>query len=446
MEEVIGIVLAGGRGERARPLTVKAPGYLRSKAAMSICGRRVIQWLIALMRGQGIEDFFVIAQGKENRYQSKMLVGHGERFGARIRYSRTRFDPADTGSADATLRNLEHWDITRPALVFPSDSLFDFSLSEMRRSHESSGAVATIAAMTRSPAEVANKYGAMVSDSEGHITDFLEKPSLEELREAFPTGSDEGFDALEIPTNAGMYLIDTPQIRKIGQDHEVERMREKQLDFGMDFLPWLVRAHYPVSIHPIKRVGDLGNISDYLDTALQVLEGSYRPVAALMGEPYDRERMIWIEQDTLTMRDEISGKTLEEKMHEGLVEIVGNVRLGRYVVVGPGVRLQACNVDDGIDIGEGTSIRRSAIRDGAILGAYASISDCYVGSMAEVRSDAERRTVLEDHVALGDEVVIQEGAELGGNISVWPGLKIPRAARIPRQTEVQSAEDVLRYL
>ena len=369
MEDVVGIVLSGGRGERARPLTVKAPGYLRSKAAMSICGRRVIQWLIALMRDQNIEDFFVIAQGKENRYQSKMLVGHGERFGVRIRYSRTRFDPADTGSADATLRNLEHWDINRPALVFPSDSLFDFSLSEMRQKHESTGAVATIAAMTRSPAEVANKYGVMVSDSEGHIREFLEKPSLEELREAFPTDSDDEFDALELPTNAGMYLIDSPQVRKIGQDPEVEEMSKSRLDFGMDFLPWLVRADYPVSVHPIKRVGDLGNISDYLETTMQVLEGSYRPVTALMGEPYDRDRMIWIEQDTLEMRDEVSGKTLEEKMREGLVEILGNVRLGRYVVVEPGVRLQECNIDDGIDIGREASIRRSAIRDGAIVGA-----------------------------------------------------------------------------
>ena len=32
---IVGIGLAGGRGERARTLTVKAPGYLRSKAAMT---------------------------------------------------------------------------------------------------------------------------------------------------------------------------------------------------------------------------------------------------------------------------------------------------------------------------------------------------------------------------------------------------------------------------
>src|SRR5207302_5103445 len=47
--EVVGIGLAGGRGVRARPLTLKAPGYLRSKAAMSFLGRRLIQWVIQVL-------------------------------------------------------------------------------------------------------------------------------------------------------------------------------------------------------------------------------------------------------------------------------------------------------------------------------------------------------------------------------------------------------------
>ncbi|MEA2588845.1 MAG: mannose-phosphate guanylyltransferase / phosphomannomutase, partial [Actinomycetota bacterium] len=44
--ETVGVVLVGGKGERARPITVKAEGYLRSKAAMSICGKRLIVWLL----------------------------------------------------------------------------------------------------------------------------------------------------------------------------------------------------------------------------------------------------------------------------------------------------------------------------------------------------------------------------------------------------------------
>src|SRR5918992_411130 len=142
--EVVGVALVGGRGERARPITVKAPGYLRSKAAMSFCGKRLIIWLLESLSNQGIRDFLVIAHGKENRYQTKTLVGFGEALGLRIRYSRVRSDAVNTGSADATLRNLDYWDIDQPALIFPTDSLYDFSLESMLDAHLQNGAVATI--------------------------------------------------------------------------------------------------------------------------------------------------------------------------------------------------------------------------------------------------------------------------------------------------------------
>src|SRR6266540_2101748 len=69
--DVIGIGLAGGQGMRARPLTLKAPGYLRSKAAMAFLGRRLIRWVLQILSTEGIKEYYVIAHGKENRYQIK---------------------------------------------------------------------------------------------------------------------------------------------------------------------------------------------------------------------------------------------------------------------------------------------------------------------------------------------------------------------------------------
>jgi NDP-sugar pyrophosphorylase family protein len=286
----------------------------------------------------------------------------------------------------------------------------------------------------------------MLTTPEGRITDFVEKPTLTELREAFPVPTEEEFERLPLLTNAGMYLTETLQARKLAGDPDLQTLRQRRLDFGMDLLPWLVGSGYPVHAHAIARVGDLGTVADYLQTMIDVLNGAFASVSALMGEPYDRERRIWIPPDTLQMRDEASGKSLEEKLEEGLVEIGGNVRLGRYVVVAPGVHLQDCNVDDGVEIGEGVDLRRSAVRDGAMIGPGAAVSDCYLGSMVEVRSRADRRTVLEQHVAIGDEVVLQEGVSLSGNVSVWPRVKIPAGVRIPPGTEVRDSNDVLRYL
>src|SRR5437016_5500545 len=139
--DVIGIGLAGGQGLRARPLTLKAPGYLRSKAAMVFLGRRLMRWVVQILTAEGIKDYYVVAHGKENRYQIKVLIGYGEEFGVDVKYSPVKYDALSTGSADSTLRMLEYWDIDGTALVFPTDSLIDFELEPIVEQHRETGAV-----------------------------------------------------------------------------------------------------------------------------------------------------------------------------------------------------------------------------------------------------------------------------------------------------------------
>ena len=135
VSEVVGIGLAGGQGIRARPLTLKAPGYLRSKAAMSFLGRRMIRWVLQILSSEGIKEYYIIAHGKENRYQIKVMIGYGEGFGVDVKYSPVKYDSLSKGNADSTLRMLDYWDIAAPALVFPTDSIIDFDLEPMYRAH-----------------------------------------------------------------------------------------------------------------------------------------------------------------------------------------------------------------------------------------------------------------------------------------------------------------------
>jgi NDP-sugar pyrophosphorylase family protein len=223
-------------------------------------------------------------------------------------------------------------------------------------------------------------------------------------------------------------------------------LRQKRLDFGMDFLPWLVGHGLPVYAHPASRTGDLGTVVDYIDTMVATLRGEFKSLAPLFGEPFDAEKRIWIPPETLQFRDEVSGKTLEEKLDEGLVMIGHNVRLGRYVEIEPEVSIVDSNVDDGVEIDQGAKIRRTAVRDGAIVGPHAAVSDSYLGSMVEVRSSSVRRTILEGYVGVGDEAVIQEGVHLLGRISVYPRVKVPLGAEIPEGAEIRDANDVLKYM
>lgn len=446
MSEVVGIGLAGGQGVRARPLTLKAPGYLRSKAAMSFLGRRLIRWVIHILTSEGIKDFYVIAHGKENRYQIKVMIGYGEGFGVDVKYSPVKYDALSTGSADSTLRMMEYWDISGPALVFPTDSIIDFDLAPMVEAHRELGAVATIAAMMREPDEVAEKYGLMLTAEDRRVSDFVEKPTLAELREHFHAETDDDFRRLPLLTNAGFYLVDAARLRELAEHPEIQRLRERRLDFGKDLLPWLVGNGEPVYAFPVRRIGDLGNVQDYVETMVDVLRGEFESVDRLLGPPYDAERNVWIAPESLSMRDSTSGKTLEEKIVEGSVEIGPAVRIGRFCEIHPGVRIIGSNLDDDIEVHRDAFIERSQIRDGAIIGAAAQISEAVIGSMTEIRSEPFHPTTIERFVALGDEVVVYPGVHLADGVSVYPRLKLPSGIRIPAEMEVTGPADVLRYL
>jgi NDP-sugar pyrophosphorylase family protein len=444
--EVVGIGLAGGQGVRARPLTLKAPGYLRSKAAMSFLGRRLIRWVMEILTDQGMKEFYVVAHGKENRYQIKVMIGYGEDLGVDVQYSPVKYDALSTGSADSTLRMLEYWDLARPALVFPTDSIIDFDLEPMYEDHLASGAAVTIAAMTRAPADVAEKYGVMLTNPDGGILEFVEKPTLSELREHFSVNEPEEFERLPLLTNAGFYLVDSAVLREVAGHSDVAAMRRSRLDFGKDVLPWLVEHGYPVRAHTVRRIGDLGNVADFVDTMVDALHGNFESVRRLLPPPFDGDRHVWIAPESLSMRDSLTGKTLSEKLAEGLVTIGPSVRIGRFCEIGPGVVISESNLDDDVEVREGAFLSRTQVRDGAIIGPGARLSNVVVGSMTEVRSHQATPTVVEDYVALGDEVLVYAGVHLAGDISVYPRLKVPNGIRVPRETELTDADDVLRYL
>jgi NDP-sugar pyrophosphorylase family protein len=444
--EIVGIGLAGGQGVRARPLTLKAPGYLRSKAAMSFLGRRLIRWVVQILSSEGIERYFLIAHGKENRYQIKVMIGYGESFGVDVKYSPVKYDWLSMGSADSTLRMLDYWDITDHALVFPTDSIIDFDLAPMIASHFETGAAATIAAMTREPDEVAEKYGVMLAGDDGRITEFVEKPTLAELREHFRAESEEDFRRLPLMTNAGFYLIDSARIRELAACEEIDVLRKTRLDFGKDLLPWLVGNGYPVHVHPVRRIGDLGNVRDYIETMVDALHGNFEAVDRLLGPPFDPDNHVWIAPESLAMRDSTSGMTLAEKIAEGAVKIGPAVRIGRFCEIHPGVRISESNLDDDIEIHRDAVIERSQIRDGAIVGAAARLTDAVVGSMSEVRSEPYNQTIVEGCVALGDEVVVYPGVFLSDEVAIYPRLKIPSGITIPPGVDVTGPADVLRYL
>ena len=66
--------------------------------------------------------------------------------------------------------------------------------------------------------------------------------------------------------------------------------------------------------------------------------------------------------------------------------------------------------------------------------------------MTEIRSTTSNPTVLEDYVALGDEVTVYPGVRLSGGVAVYPRLKVPGGIQVPPGAELEDADDVLSHL
>ncbi|MEV4078030.1 NDP-sugar synthase [Nonomuraea fuscirosea] len=418
---LVGIALAGGRGVRARPLTLESPGHIRSKAAVSFLGRPLIEWLVRAFRAQGITSFHMAANGRENRYQVKEAVGYGERFGVSVRYSRPRSDRLNTGSGQATLAILDEHDLRGHAVVFPTDSLFELDLAALAREHVASGAVVTVGTVYRTAEQVAGTYGTLVADESGRIERFVEKPGIETVASMFA-------DLSRVPINAGLYVIDCARLRGLGATAELAALARHGLDWGGDLLPWLVAHGHLVRCAPIAKAGDLGNPRDYLLTMAEAMAGGH-PSLELPRAPV-------IHPSTLARRDEVSGLTLAEKLAGGLVHIGPGAWIGRDVEIGPGVVLRDSYVGDEADLHSWCRLERVACLDGAIIGPGARLSDTHVGLMGQVESSLRRPTVIDGFSALGHEARVMEGARLSGVIAlpgeiVEAGLLQPPASPTP---------------
>jgi NDP-sugar pyrophosphorylase family protein len=223
------------------------------------------------------------------------------------------------------------------------------------------------------------------------------------------------------------------------------RQAQQRLDWGGDLLPWLVGHGRTVAAHHIARLGDLGNVEDYLATLRQVLSGDFHQMNRLMPEPHNDRPRYWIHESSLHTKDDASGTTLADKIASGDVVIGPGVRIGRHVTVGSGVRLEHADIGDGAELREGARLSGTSLGDSSLVGPYARISDSYIGPMADIRSTRDDPVRMDGYCAVGDGVHVRQGTRLTG-VSIYPRLRVPALANLPSGTRLTSSDDILRWI
>lgn len=404
---MIGIGLAAGSGTRARPLTLKTSDYLRSKAAVRFLGTPVIEHQLRMLSQGGVREVVVVARGRENRFQIKTLIGYGDRFGLDVRYSPVLLDHLDRGSADATIRNAEYFDLDGLLFVYPVDSLITLDLKAAAEAHRSTHAAFTIITTRVKARDAVHTYGVLVTDESGRIRQFLEKPSPGELAEIL--GPD--WAQAEVETNAGFYLVDARFLAELNRVPDIASRRRTSLDFGHDLIPWLIARGCRVQAVSAPWVGDLGTLRQYLLTMRALLRGTASATGVDLGPDLAPPRRVFGPPRT----------PVGPKWHA--------VRIGRYVHIGPDTTLVDVSIGDECVIGRGVHLEHVHLDDGVVIGDGAHIRSTVVGLMAHIHSTLSHPVDLSGVSGIGDEAEVEAGSRLTA-VLVYPRVTVAAGSDI----------------
>ena len=154
--------MAGGEGTRLRPLTSNQP-----KPMVPIVGKPCMEHILELLKSHGFEDVIVTVAFLPQAIRG--YFGDGEALGLEIEYSVEEAPLGTAGSVRLASPRLED-----PFLVISGDALCDVDLSRLVAFHQEQGAAVTIGLKSvENPLE----FGIVVTDEEGRVERFLEKPS-----------------------------------------------------------------------------------------------------------------------------------------------------------------------------------------------------------------------------------------------------------------------------
>lgn len=344
------LVLIGGFGTRLRPLTYHVP-----KALVPIANVPFIDRFVDYLEANGVTHI-VFAMG----YLPDPIANYLGKRNGKARYDFVvEEQPLDTGGA---IKNAEAL-LGERFFVFNGDVLTTIPLGEILRVHEQKGALVTIAL---TPVDDPSRYGVVVTDADGQVRAFIEKPP----KETAPSNL----------INAGIYLYERDVLSHIpaGQPYSVERgLYPELLKIGAPF--------YAVAF-PNDYWLDIGKVEHYLQSNFDVLARK----APLPIPGKETHSGVWV--------------------GEG-VQIAPTAKIQPPVLLGNG-----CIVEDGATVGPLTvlgngvkvrqkaAVRESVLWDGCIVGAGSVVARCVLGSRCEVSDGV---TVMPDRAyGCGERVAV----------------------------------------
>ncbi|MGH3080399.1 MAG: sugar phosphate nucleotidyltransferase [Gaiellaceae bacterium] len=354
------VVMAGGEGTRLRPLTSNQP-----KPMVPIVGKPCMEHILELSRGHGIEDVIVTVAFLPQPIRS--YFGDGSSLGMNIEYSVEESPLGTAGSVRLAVARLDD-----TFLVISGDALCDFDLTKLIDFHRERGATATLALKSvENPLE----FGIVVTDRDGRVERFLEKPSWSQV--------------FSDTINTGVYVLEPEVLSHVPTD--------RPYDFSKELFPLLLEMGRPVYGYVVDGYWqDIGNLTQYRQANFDALDERVKleiPGVRLRGN-------IWLGE----------GVEIDDVDRIEAPAFVGNYcRIAADATVGPYSVLSSS-----VTLRDRARTVASVIDASTHLGRSVLIENAIVGRSCDIRSHVR----VHEEVAIGDEVTI------GAESVVMPGVRI----------------------
>lgn len=358
--------MAGGKGSRLKPLTCNIP-----KPMMPILEKPVIEYIIELLKEHNIKDIGITLSYLPDEVIS--YFGDGYNFGVNIMYF---IEDKPLGTA-GSVKNAERF-LDDTFVVISGDALTDIDITSAIKFHKRKKAIATIVLKEVS---VPLDYGVVVTEKDGKVKDFLEKPSWSEVF------SDK--------VNTGIYILE-PEIFKYYE-------REQRFDFSRNLFPILLNEKRPVYAFVTDDYWrDIGNINQYSKCHMDILKGKVR--VKVKGKQL--KKGIWIGENC-EIHDTSKITTP--------VYIGANTKIYENSEIGP-----FCSIGKSNIISKGSTVKRSVILDYSYIGDDAEIRGAVLCKNVQIESKA----AVFEGAAIADETIIGSRTVVKPAVKIWPNKMI----------------------
>ena len=394
-KEMIAMLLAGGQGSRLGVLTAKV-----AKPAVAFGGKyRIIDFPLSNCINSGIDTVGVLTQYQPLRLNTHIGIGIPWDLDRNVGgvtvlppYEQTGKTEWYTGTANAIYQNLAYMESYNPdyVLILSGDHIYKMDYEVMLEYHKSHNADVSIAVMPV-PQEEASRFGIVVTDEKGHITEFQEKPD----------------DPKSNLASMGIYIFNWNCLKEA----LMTLSEQPNCDFGKHVIPYCFsKGENLVAYEYNGYWKDVGTLGSYWEANMELID--IIPEFNL----YEEFWKIYTKNDIIPPQY-ISG---EARISRSLIgdgteiegEVVNSV-IGCGVRVGKGAVVRDSIVMQGSVIGDGAVLERAIVAENVSVGARAVL-----GVGENVPNRIKPNVYSFGLAVVGENTVIPAGVRIGKNTAV----------------------------